>query len=254
MPDKLRAMVKHRAERKRHAPIAMVMTALVAVALVGYLLVFWPFGAPPTAASETLGASDRQAVKTETRIRGLKRLVVYGHSMPDGGGASDVRLGYAEVAEDLTKLKLDNRSVGGTIASTTANTVAEYPAAGPRDAVVIHTGMNDIFREGEGAVELGRAAIQRILYATAKAKQRVLVLECQPSDWMDTPPAQDLQTAYDAWNTMLREEASGQPGVNVLDTCESWDPAAYTDSPQYHPNDDGHALIAEELNELLRSS
>jgi lysophospholipase L1-like esterase len=120
--------------------------------------------------------------------------------------------------------------------------------------VLIHTGMNDIFREGEGAVEVGREAIQRILYATARAKQRVIVLECQPADWMDTPPAQDLQAAYDAWNTMLREEAGGQPGVGVLDTCESWDPTLYTDSPQYHPNDDGHALIAEELNELLRSS
>ena len=247
-------MVKHRAERTRHAPLAMLMTALVAVALVGYLVAFWPFGAQPTAASETLRPADKTSEKTEVRVRGLKRLVVYGHSMPDGGGASDVRLGYPQVAEDLTKLTLENRSEGGTIASTTANSLAEYPAAGPRDAVVIHTGMNDIFREGEGAVELGREAIQRILYATAKAKQRVLVLECQPSDWMDTPPALDLQTAYDAWNTMLREEASGQPGVGVLDTCESWDPNVYTDAPQYHPNDEGHALIAEELNELLRSS
>ena len=247
-------MVKHRVERRRHAPIAMMMSALVAVALVGYLLVFWPFGAPSTAASKTFSPSDTPAAATESRVRGLKRLVVYGHSMPDGGGASDVRLGYPQVAEDLTKLVLDNRSEGGTIASTTANTLAEYPAPGPRDAVVIHTGMNDIFREGESGVEIGREAIQRILYSTAKAKRRVLVLECQPADWMDTPPAVDLQTAYDAWNTMLREEASGQPGVDVLDTCESWDPSVYTDSPQYHPNDEGHALIAEELDELLRSS
>lgn len=246
-------MVKHRAERRRHAPIAIATAAIAAIALVGYLLVFWPFGAKPTAASETTQRDDKVAERADGPIRGLDRLLVYGHSMPAGGGASDERLGYAEVAEDLTGLVLDNRSVGGASASMVANALAEYPAARPRDAVVIHVGMNDVFRQRENAVEAGRGAVQRLLYWTAAAKRRVLVLECQPSDWMDTPPRVDLQVAYDAWNTMLREEAAGQPGVDVLDTCESWDPLAYTDPPQYHPNDEGHALIAAELDALLRS-
>jgi hypothetical protein len=70
---------------------------------------------------------------------------------------------------------------------------------------------------------------------------------------LDTPPAVELQAPYDAWNAMLREEAAAVPGVKVLETCAEWDPESYTDPPKYHPNDDGHALLADELVELLRA-
>jgi lysophospholipase L1-like esterase len=187
-------------------------------------------------------------------IPGLDRLVVYGHSMPSGGGASDAAHGYAVLTARSTGLKLINRSEGGTIASTAANTMDTFPAALPEDVVVIHTGMNDIFRQGDEAVDVGREAIQRLLEGTADADRRVVVLECQPASWLDTPPGVDLQAAYDAWNEMLTEEAAAWDDVDVLDTCATWDPEEYTDPHKYHPNDDGHALIAAELDALLRRS
>jgi hypothetical protein len=53
---------------------------------------------------------------------------------------------------------------------------------------------------------------------------------------------------------MLSEEAAASPGVEILDTCQSWDPTVYTDVPHYHPNDEGHALIASEIVTALSTS
>jgi lysophospholipase L1-like esterase len=229
------------------------MTGAALFAMVGAVLALWPPDPPATAASQTISPPVEPST-APAPLRGFERLVIYGHSMPVGGGASDPALGYAEVAAELAGLELVNRADGGTVASTSANTMAASPSAGPRDAVVIHTGMNDIFRRGDDAVAMGRGAIERLLAGTAGAKQRVVILECQPPSWQHTPPGRDLQNAYDAWNDMLRDEASRAGGVHVLDTCSAWVPESFTDAPKYHPNDEGHALIAEELVDLLRAS
>ncbi len=246
-------MPKHRAAGRTKAPLVTLGTAAVLFLLVGGFVALWPSGPPPSAASESIRRSEPVPDAVQ-RVPGLRRLVVYGHSMPFGGGASDVSLGYAQVASELTGLKLVNHAEGGTNAASAASTMAASPAAGRRDAVVIHTGMNDIFRRGDDAASLGREAVQRLLAGAAGAGRRILVLECQPASWFDTPPQQDLQSAYDSWNVMLREEATAAGDVDVLDTCERWDPLQFTDPPKYHPNDEGHALIAGEINAVLRSS
>lgn len=229
-----------------------VVTASVSLALPGTLLALWPSLSSPTAASDILGPSDQRADAARV-TRDIDRLVVYGHSMPTGGGASDGTLAYPQVAAEAAGLQLLNRAEGGTSAENAADVMESFAGAGagPRDAVVIHTGMNDILRRGDNAAANGRAAIERLLSGTASAQRRVLVLECQPPSWEDTPVHEDLQPAYDAWNEMLREEAAAAGGVDVLDTCAVWNPEDYVDAPKFHPNDLGHATIAEALVALL---
>lgn len=245
-------MSKHRSTSRRSARSVIVLASAAALSVMGvaFVVLLAPSSAP-TAASKAIRPAEGVSVD-ETALRGFDRLVVYGHSMPTGGGASDPSLSYVEVAADSAGLALVNRAEGGTIAATAANTMVGSPSAGPQDAVIIHTGMNDIFRRGDEAVAMGREAIERLLTGTSKAKQRVLVLECQPVSWLDTPPQRDLQAAYDAWNAMLRAEAAAA-GADVLETCADWDPAQFTDVAKYHPNDEGHALIAEEVLALLAS-
>jgi len=245
-------MPKHRAEQRTSVPprVFLLATATVSLVLIGAFLTLWLTGPAPSAASEAIQGSGKPAAVDP--VPGLKRIIFYGHSMPAGGGASSVSLGYATLAAQETGLRLANRSEGGTSAMAAAHAMESYPPARPRDAVVIHTGMNDIFRRGDDAVVEGRVGIERLLSGTANAGRRILVLECQPASWFDTPPHKDLQSAYDAWNAMLRDEASVWPNVDLLDTCEQWDPLKYTDPPKYHPNDDGHALIAGQINALLR--
>lgn len=244
-------MSKHRAARRPKPHVYLVAAATFVCVVAGAFVLLWPPGSEPTAAGESISTGDER-VSDRKKLPGADRLVMYGHSMPVGGGASDPALGYAQLVADATGLQLLNRAEGGTLAATAARTMAALPRAGSRDVVVIHTGMNDIFRRGDDAVAEGRGAVVELLAGTAGAARQVLVLECQPYSWMDTPPQVELQGPYDDWNAMLRDEAAAA-GVDVLDTCAGWDPERYTDVPKYHPNDAGHTLIADELVDLLRA-
>jgi lysophospholipase L1-like esterase len=244
---------KHRLERRRSPRVLWFLVGALFSAVVGSTFAIWTPGTASPAASKTV-LSPEEFVGAQTSLPGLQRLVVYGHSMPTGGGASDETLGYTWLAAEETGLELVNRAEGHTTAATAADVMAAAPSAGPTDVVLIHTGMNDIFRRGDRAAVTGRAAIERLLEGAAEARRRVVVLECQPATWEGTPPHRDMQPAYEAWNAMVRGVAAAHDGVELLDTCEGWDPERYTDAPKYHPNDAGHALLAEELVALLRGA
>ena len=193
--------------------------------------------------------------RPEASVPGIARLVVYGHSIPAGRGASDEQLkGYATLAAEATGLELVNWAQGRTVAAAALRAVTASDPAGPGDAVVIHTGLNDIFRWGHDAVAKGRETIRQILQGTSAAGRRVLVLDCQPAAWPDKAPGEDVQTAYEEWNSMLREEAETWPDVEVLETCETWDTQRFTDDSGFHPNDKGHKRLAKRLADVLTKS
>ena len=229
------------------------MVALSA-AVVGGSVVLSQIASPPSGATAAVTVSSDESPAPQLSVPGIERLVVYGHSMPAGGGASDPSKGYAVLAAEALGLELVNHAVGGTGAANATKIMEAAPPAGPQDAVVLHTGMNDIFRRGDAAVARGRQAIRHFLAGTADAGRRVIVLECQPGSWQYTPPGRDLQSAYEAWNDMLREESAAWPDVDLLDVCEKWDPRRFTNVRRYHPNDVGHARMAAELAATLASS
>lgn len=185
-------------------------------------------------------------------VPGIERLVVYGHSIPAGRGASDEQQkGYPTLAAETTGLELVNWAEGRTVAAAALRAVSASDPPGPGDAVVIHTGLNDIFRWGHDAAAKGRETIRGILRRTSAAGRRVLVLDCQPADWPDKAPGEDVQTAYGEWNDMLRDEAATWPDVQVLETCETWDTQRFTDHSGFHPNDKGHKRLAKRLVDVL---
>jgi lysophospholipase L1-like esterase len=231
----------------------VVAATLVTVGAATAVAHHAPPGAPAVA-GEAMAVSANRTQASALAAAGVTRLVVYGHSMPAGGGASDPSRKYAVLTADALGLRLVDRAVGGTGAANATKTMQAARPAGPHDAVVLHTGMNDIFRRGVDAVAHGRQAVRHFLAGTADAGRRVVVLECQPISWQDTPPHRNLQPAYEAWNAMLREEAAAWRDVAVLDTCERWDARRFEDPGKYHPNDDGHARIARALAALLAST
>ena len=251
---------KHAAPERGGSRLVRIVAVAVALSLtvVGVLLALRQTTSAGSAAGETaviVSSGRSAAAATEAlTVPGIERLVVYGHSMPEGGGASDPSLGYSFLAAELLGLPLVNHAEGGSGAANATLTMESQPAAGPEDAVVLHTGMNDIFRRNEAAVGRGRQAVRSFLDGTSDAGRRVVVLECQPGSWADTPPGRNLQSAYDAWNDMLREEAALASDVEVLDICEIWNPRRFTSVEKYHPNDEGHARMAAELAELLATS
>lgn len=213
---------------------------------VGGLVALQHVPASPPASAEAITVSSGRSAAPA-----LGRLVVFGHSMPAGSGASDPSLGYAVLTAQALDLPLANYADGGTGAANATKTMEAAPPVGPRDAVVLHTGLNDIFRRGDDAVARGRQAIRHFLQGTEDAGRRVVVLECQMRSWRFTPPERNLQAAYVAWNDMLREEAAASSDVEVLSTCEAWRARRYIDYRRYHPNDEGHALLAAQLTDLL---
>jgi lysophospholipase L1-like esterase len=242
---------KHAAPRRRPRARALALTVVAGASVLGLLVTLRALMPPPSTASQAQIVSSTRTPGVQQPPPRLERLVVYGHSMAAGGGASDPSRGYAARTADAIGVTLLNRAEGGTIAAAAARSLAESPGVGPQDAVVIHTGMNDVLRRGDKAVSWGRAEIRRLLDGTADAGRRVVVLECQPASWRATPARRDRQAVYEAWNRMLRDEVVDEPGVAVLDTCESWNAQRYTDDSRYHPNDAGHALIAAQLVGLL---
>jgi lysophospholipase L1-like esterase len=241
---------KHAKQRQRPRLTLTGLVAVGAIVVLGSSLAVRATE-PPVAANQAKIASSVRASSTTADAPSLERLIVFGHSMPAGRGASAVSQGYASLAAEGAGLVLVNLADGGTSAAAAARSLEGSPEIGPQDAVVIHTGMNDILRRGMRAAPEGRAALTSLLQGTARAGRRVVVLECQPASWRATPAGRNLQAAYEAWNRMIREQTAQWRDVELLDTCAEWDTARFVDDSQFHPNDAGHALIADELVTLL---
>jgi lysophospholipase L1-like esterase len=207
------------------------------------------------AVSTALSAHPAHPARSDASVPGIGRLVVYGHSIPAGRGASDEQeKGYPPLAAETTGLELVNWAEGRTVAAAALRAATASDSTGPGDAVVIHTGLNDIFRWGHDAVRRGRETIREILRRTSAAGRRVLVLDCQPAAWPEKAPGDDVQTAYEEWNSMLLDEAATWPDVEVLETCQTWDTQRFTDDSGFHPNDEGHKRLAKRLVDVLTKS
>lgn len=246
-------MPEHRDRRTSKAlRVLIASTTLTLIAGVTAVSLVWQPTQPSSPASAAI-LDDQKQLLARMDALGLRRLVVYGHSMPAGNGASDPSLGYVSLTAEATGMHLVDNSEGRATASVTAESAAVGPGVRRGDVAVIHTGVNDLFRRDENAVVAGREAVRALLTGTAAATRQVVILECQPVSWEDTLAGRELQPALELWNEMLREEAASA-GAEALDTCATWDPQVFTDPPQFHPNDDGHALIAEELVATLTES
>jgi lysophospholipase L1-like esterase len=227
--------------RPRAIPASMM--AIVCVVALG------------VAVSTALSAHPAHPARSDASVPGIGRLVVYGHSIPAGRGASDEQeKGYPTLAAETTGLELVNWAEGRTVAAAALRAATASDSTGPGDAVVIHTGLNDIFRWGHDAVRRGRETIREILRRTSAAGRRVLVLDCQPAAWPEKAPGDDVQTAYEEWNSMLLDEAATWPDVEVLETCQTWDTQRFTDDSGFHPNDEGHKRLAKRLVDVLTKS
>lgn len=233
----------------------VVGSGALAAAVVGGAIVLGQAAAPPSSAGvKAVKVSSDEGPESGPSGPPLERMVVYGHSMPAGGGASAASQGYPALAAEELGVKLVNHADGGSGSTHAAVTLGRARPADARDAVVLHTGLNDIFRRGEAAVDRGRQAVRRFLAGTTGAGRRVIFTECQPGWWLHTPAERNLQPAYDAWNDMIREEAATAPRVDVIDICEIWDPRRFASFPDFHPNDEGHARMAAELVAVLSRS
>lgn len=175
-------------------------------------------------------------------------LVSYGHSWVDGDGASSDRSSFAAVAARQLGLDVDNRAVGGSGSTATAELVASNPP--PRAPLyVVMTGLNDLRLFGADPLALSgySAALRRILTTLRRTSPNSLtVAVAQPYlvDFSLHPPHnRGSNTLIDEYNSVLRRSCAEYSRV-ALAEADDWDAALMLDDDTVHPNDAGHACLA----------
>jgi lysophospholipase L1-like esterase len=175
-------------------------------------------------------------------------LVAYGHSWVDGDGASSRAAGFAALAARELGLILDNRGVGGSGSSATAELVASDP---PPAAVlyVVMTGLNDLRLHGEdpAALNMYAAALRRILRTLQRtAPQSAVLILAQPhlvEFGLHAPHNRGSNQLIERYNAVLKQCAAEYPQALVVE-ADGWDARRMLDDDTVHPNDAGHACLA----------
>lgn len=175
-------------------------------------------------------------------------MVSYGHSWVAGDGASFSRSSFAELAASQLGFALDNRAVGGSGSTATAELVASNP---PPQAplYVVMTGLNDLRLHGEESFALSAysGALRRILTALRRTSPNSLVVAvAQPYlvDFSLYPPHnRGTNTLIDEYNSVLRRTCAEYSRAAPAE-ADDWEAALMLSDDTVHPNDAGHACLA----------
>jgi lysophospholipase L1-like esterase len=188
----------------------------------------------------------------------VDRLTAYGHSWVDGDGASDRGRTMAALVADGLGLTLDNRAVGGSGSTATAEVVVARPPSGSR-VVLVMTGLNDVRLLGDDPAALAgyAAAMGTILATVRRAVPEALVVVVEQPHLVDyswhAPHDRGSDALVDALDATLRDVAAEHPGV-LLVPVPAWDAATMLAADTVHPNDAGHAYLASAVVEAVRAA
>ncbi len=179
------------------------------------------------------------------------RLLAYGHSWVDGDGASARQRAFAALAARQLGLTLSNRAIGGSASGATAATVTSDPP--PTAAVyLLMTGLNDARLHGRSAaaVRAYDSAIRQIVTLFRAASPVALVLAIEQPHLVDysgyAPYNHGSDAAVDDYNEALQHAIAQEQRTRCV-PVPLWDPGAMLAGDGVHPNDNGHAHLAEQV-------
>lgn len=174
-------------------------------------------------------------------------LSAFGHSWIEGDGATHTTRTMVSRAAILTGTVPRNCGAGGSVSSDTARLVAEA-APDPAGIYLLMTGLNDVRLFGAD-YDAGRRygiALDSIFGAfRAVGPQAVIVAVEQPHlrDFSRFAPHNAGSNALvDQSNAVLRQMAADW-NVRVASVSD-WDPGTMLAEDTVHPNDSGHAALA----------
>ena len=186
------------------------------------------------------------------------RLAAYGHSWVSGAAASRPERGLTELAAARLGMTPVNRGVGGSSTIETA-TLASRDGDVRADLYLLITGLNDARLHGTdpAALDAYSSALQSVLATwEAAAPDAVVLLVQQPPllDYRRFPPHDRGSTAaVDAYNRRMDQVARRYP-QGVVVHVEGWDAATMLDDDTVHPNDLGHATLADAAVRAYRAA
>ena len=188
------------------------------------------------------------------------RVLAFGHSYVAGLGASRPERAWPAAVADATCRTLVNHAGSGDISAETENRVLLAEDTIRRsDVAVVETGINDVRLFGPDADLLnryGRHLTELLDHLQARRDVPIpVVVVADPgiaaSAWDDYPPYnKGSQELADAYAAKLAEVAEQFPNVTVVDVRSGWS-AEHIHPDGVHPNDAGHALIADAVRSVL---
>lgn len=182
-------------------------------------------------------------------------LAAYGHSWIAGDGASRPATCLVATAGRALGASVLNRGVGGSLTTQTAELVSTTPV--PRaDVYLLMAGLNDARLHGADPAALrGYAdAVATILAALDGAGHGAAVVAIEQPRLLDYTRHGPFDRGSDeivaAYNEVLRAQARAA-GARVA-VPAGWDPATMLAADTVHPNDAGHACLADVAVAALR--
>lgn len=185
-------------------------------------------------------------------------LVAYGHSWVDGDGASQLSRKLVQSAARDLGLELDNRAVGGSSSKETAILLSAEPS--PRaDIYLLMTGLNDARLHGLSSTGLQEyaSAISRILRTFRKTSPDALVVAVEQPHLIDysrfPPHNHGSDRAVDLYNAILKRATDDDSNALYV-RAPQWNPLTMLSADTVHPNDFGHAYLAQEIVAAINNS
>ncbi|ONI78534.1 hypothetical protein BWI15_01305 [Kribbella sp. ALI-6-A] len=185
-------------------------------------------------------------------------LGAYGHSWVYGTGARLHSEGFVELAARKLGLRPNNHAESGSLSTGTARLVmAQTPE--PADVFVLMTGFNDARLYGPASA--GRRqyedSLEIVLRVLHKSDPHAVLLAIeQPyiEDYSGHPPYDRASDAIvDQYNSILRNSVSRFPSARTV-VAHRWDAATMLAQDNVHPNDSGHAVLAQSLVAAVREA
>ncbi|MEV7605900.1 SGNH/GDSL hydrolase family protein [Paenarthrobacter sp. NPDC089322] len=179
----------------------------------------------------------------------MKKLVCYGHSWVAGDGASFPGASLAAIVSRRWGLALDNRAVGG---SSSTETVSLLQSAPPpvASAYILMTGLNDLRLGGDSSSSFGlySGALDTILTALGTTAPLARVFVVAQPHLLDfsrhAPHNRGSNLLIDTYNEELRRVVARYGNARVVEAM-GWQPSSMLATDTVHPNDSGHACIAD---------
>ncbi|NOJ58905.1 SGNH/GDSL hydrolase family protein [Arthrobacter sp. 260] len=184
-------------------------------------------------------------------------MVAYGHSWVDGDGASSVETSFATLAARQLGILLDNRAAGGSASVSTAELLATEPPP-VAECYLLMTGLNDLRLGGDSAPSARRyeESLHSILATLGRTSPSAPVIAVAQPHLLDfsrhAPHHRGSNTLIDQYNLILDRVAAGHSRATVA-VADRWVPTLMLDADTVHPNDAGHACLAETVAATARA-
>lgn len=182
-------------------------------------------------------------------------MAVFGDSISAGYGASSPDHAYANILGSILNYGVDNRAVGGSIiAQQLRDQILPYTQ--PVELAVFLTGYNDM-RTTTPIATYANLLEQALAHLVTKAG-KILIGNClfmTPAGYAAYGPqwnhGSDQRVAE--MNQVIAQ-LCGTYRCSLADLSQSYQPAIHTSADLVHPNDTGHAVIAEAFEAAFNRS